>query len=131
MNLAATMSLDTARFVNPLREARGALSGFTGAIATAGNIGNIFSGIQSAFSLARGALAPFNEAIKAAANSEDLATTFRTLLGEAQLAAAGVRGELSNATRWQTNDKQTLRNPQNFSYEVSHLRGHGNGIYFR
>ena len=29
----------------------------------------------------------------------------------------------------QTNDKQNtkeLRNPQSFSYEVSHLRGHGN-----
>jgi integrase-like protein len=41
----------------------------------------------------------------------------------APLAAAGVRGELRiNVTRWQS---KTLRNPQNFSYEVSHLRGHG------
>ncbi|HEY5741612.1 MAG TPA: hypothetical protein VIS99_03645 [Terrimicrobiaceae bacterium] len=94
------MSLDTARFVNPLREARGALSGFTGAIATAGNIGNIFSGIQSVFSLARGAFAPLSEAVKAAANSEDLATTFRTLLGDAQFAAQAMKEatEFADAT---------------------------------
>jgi hypothetical protein len=29
-----------------------------------------------------------------------------------------------NATRWQTNKTKTLRNPQNFNYEVSYLRGH-------
>jgi hypothetical protein len=40
----------------------------------------------------------------------------------------GVRGELSNATRWQTNEKQNLSNPQNFSYEVSHLRGHRRAV---
>jgi putative transposase len=42
----------------------------------------------------------------------------------APLAAAGVRGEPTNATRWQTK-KNKITNPQNFSYEVSHLRGHG------
>ncbi len=41
----------------------------------------------------------------------------------APLAAAGVRGELRiNATRWQTNETKTLRNPQSFSYELSHPR---------
>ena len=91
MNLAATMSLDAGRFLQPLNAARSALGGFTGAVSTLGNIGNIFTGIQSAIGLAKGAFGPFSEAIKAAANNEDLATTFRTLLGDARLAAKAMK----------------------------------------
>ena len=46
----------------------------------------------------------------------------------APLAAAGVRGELRiNATSGKQTKTKTLRNLQNFSYDVSHLRGHANG----
>ena len=44
----------------------------------------------------------------------------------APLAAAGVRGEPGSTPQGGKQTKtKILRNPQNFSYEVSHLRGHG------
>ena len=45
----------------------------------------------------------------------------------APLAAAGVRGNSGSRPQGgKLTKSKTLTNPQNFSYEVSHLRGHGN-----
>lgn len=86
MNLAAVLSLDNARFLNPLAASRAAVGGFSSSLQTLGNLGNVFTGIQSALGLLRGAVGPLGDAIRGAADFETLNAEFTVMLGNADRA---------------------------------------------
>lgn len=109
MNLAATMSLDGAGFLGPLRQIQSGLGGMLGQLS---NIGNIASGLQSAIQMGGQLLSVLNQPVRLAAEMESLNAELEVMLGSRDAAAKMVaditefakttpfgQGGLSNAAR--------------------------------
>ncbi len=83
MNLAATMSLDSAGFSRGLGSAKSGLGGF---LAGLGNLGNIVTGFANLGSALNAAIAPLREPLKLAADLESVTAEFEVMLGSGEAA---------------------------------------------
>jgi len=103
INLAATLTLNSAGFMSGIGSIGTAA---TGIISTLGDLGNMVTGLQSAFALTAQAAHAMVEALNPAGKVQQATATFETLLGSAGAARdrmAELR-DIANTTNYGTED---------------------------